>query len=194
MSILPTEFRDPDIVPPPAAPTEVEESKYITLYTILISVILLSGGQLPHAKLERYLRRMQIEDNTPVLAYPKTELLLKRMEKEGYLLKIRESAGAGGEEDVYWIVGPRGKVEVGDACTKGLVKNVYGDPEGDEGADLERRVARSLGLGEQPLPTKEPLASVQPKKRGLQKRTRDEDEGEEEEDDDDDEEGSVDDD
>ena len=90
-----------------------------------------------------------MEDNTPVEGYEKTEKLLKRIEREGYLVKIKESAGPGNEEDVFWMVGPRGKVEVGDSGVEGLTREVYGSPEGQESQELGRRIARSLGLGEQ---------------------------------------------
>lgn len=102
--------------------------------------------------MERYLRRLDILDNVPFGApasgAEKTEKLLKRMEKDGYLLKIKEASGTG-EDDVYWVVGPRGKVEVGDAGVSGLVKAVYGDLAGEEEDELERRIGRSLGLGEE---------------------------------------------
>lgn len=65
------------------------------------------------------------------------------MEREGYVTKVRESTGTG-EEDIYWVVGPRGKVEVGEEGVRGLVKAVYG---GEEVQELERRVERSLGAG-----------------------------------------------
>lgn len=143
-SILPSEFHDPEILPPTAAPTASEEATYTSLYTVLISLISLSGGSLPEAKLDRYLRRLGMEDNTPVTGYGKTEQLLKRMEREGYLLKVKESVGAG-EEDISWHVGPRGKVEVGRNGVRGLADAVYGYFEdGGEEAELQRRLTRTL--------------------------------------------------
>ena len=78
-----------------------------------------------------------------VLHGEKTEKVLKRMEREQYIVKVRERDG-GGEESVDYVVGPRGKVEVGERGVAGLVKRVYNkkDAEADE---LERRLVRSLG-------------------------------------------------
>lgn len=105
--------------------------------------------------MERYLRRLGIEDNAPMGApgggQEKTEKLLKRIEKDGYIVKIKEASGTG-EDDVYWTVGPRGKVEVGEGGVEGLVKAVYGEMNGEEEEELERRIARSLGWGEERPP------------------------------------------
>ena len=78
-----------------------------------------------------------------VLNGEKTEKVLKRMEREQYIVKVRERDG-GGEETVDYVVGPRGKVEVGERGVAGLVKRVYNkkDAEADE---LEKRLVRSLG-------------------------------------------------
>ncbi|KXL49075.1 hypothetical protein M433DRAFT_527374 [Acidomyces richmondensis BFW] len=142
-SILPAPFKHPEILCPAAIPTSTEESTYIALYTLLISLIALSGGTLPDAKLNRYLRRLDLADRTPLSSASATEAMLRRMEREGYVTKVRESTGTG-EEDIYWVVGPRGKVEVGEEGVRGLVKAVYG---GEEVQELERRVERSLGAG-----------------------------------------------
>ncbi|KAK5108727.1 hypothetical protein LTR62_007874 [Meristemomyces frigidus] len=153
ISVLPTQFHDSVILPPPAVPSQVEESKYISIYTTLISLISLSGGQLNETKMHRYLRRLQMEDNTPVAGYNKTENLLKRIERENYLVKVKEVVGTG-DEDVYWTVGPRGRVEVGDDGVAGLTKAVYGEMDEEGEAELDRRIARSLALNERVLPSK----------------------------------------
>lgn len=137
-------------MPPTAAPSEEVEDSYIALYTLLIATILLSGGTLPEAKMERVLRRLGIEDRVPVdldKTGDKTETLFKRMERDGYVYKIKEATGTG-EDDIYYVVGPRGKVEVGEMGVQGLVKAVYGNMDEAEEAELERKMARSLGLGE----------------------------------------------
>ena len=146
-SILPFWLRDPEVLPPAAAPTQAVEGTYTALYSLLVALIMLGGGQVAQAKMERYLRRLGLEDRTPVPGSEKTEKLLKRLEREGYIREIREKATQG-EEDVSFIVGPRGKVEVGERGVEGLVKAVYGHLEGEDGEELERRIARSLGLGE----------------------------------------------
>ena len=133
-----------------SAPTSAEESKYTALYTLLISSIQLSDGALLDAKMERYLRRLSLEDNTPLEGpdISRTENLFKRFDREAYILKVKEVAGFLGEEDVFWVVGPRGKIEIGEDGMLGLVRAVYGDlgEEGEE--ELESKIARSLGVAE----------------------------------------------
>ena len=125
--------------------------------------------------MDRYLRRLGMEDNTPVPNYEKTEKLLKRLERDGYVFKVKEGTGTG-EDDVYWSVGPRGKVEVGELGVRGLVGAVYGEmgEGGDE--ELERRVARSLGLGEAAAKV---TRNGEKKKRGRPREDAEEEEDEE---------------
>lgn len=127
------------------------------------------------------MKRVHLEDSTPIEGYEKPAALIKRMEKDGYIVRIKET-GPGGEEDISWIVGPRGKVEVGDNGVRGLTKAVYGDPEDPE--DLERRIARSLGVGERPFERQKQQAEAGKKKRG--RPSRDEQNGEDEDEDEDD--------
>lgn len=98
------------------------------------------------SKLDRYLSRANINEVTPfshsVSTMDKTEKLLKKLEKDGYIVKIKDSSS--GEETVEWVVGPRGKVEVGDKGVRGLVKTVYGDAGDTE--DLNRRLERSIAV------------------------------------------------
>lgn len=100
----------------------------------------------------RYLRRMNADDYTPI---DKTDKLLARLCKEGYLVRTREMDG--GEEVIEFMVGPRGKMEVGSGGVAGLVREVYGRGRGSrEGgstqaereirADFEARLRRSLGI------------------------------------------------
>jgi melanoma-associated antigen len=140
--------------------------------------------------MERYLTRFQMEDNTPIADYKKQEALLKRMEREGYLVKVREST-AHGDEEVNWFVGPRGKVEVGDDGVRGLTKAVWGETDEEGEQELERRIARSLGMAEKAPPTvrEQPVGKGQQKRRGRIRKDaagEDEDEEAEEEEDEDD--------
>lgn len=151
-SVLPQRFRVAEILPPPQIPTAETESQYVALYTFVIALILLSGGSIPDNRLDRHLKRANVED-TSALANPaaysgldKTEKLLKRMEKDGYVVKIRDTST--GEETIDWIVGQRGKVEVGEVGVSGLVKAVYGELDEDDADELERKLERSLGLAE----------------------------------------------
>ena len=114
------------------------------LYTFIIATIYLAGGMLPEAKLERYLRRTNADQSTPV---DKTDKLIQRLIKDGYIVRSKENSG--GEELVNYMVGPRGKVEVGEEGVAGLVRTVYGQ-KADE--DLDKKLERSLGLGQRRVP------------------------------------------
>ena len=132
---------------------------------------------MPEAKLERYLRRTNADHSTPV---DKTDKLLQRLIKEGYIVKIRDNSS--GEELVDYMVGPRGKVEVGEDGVAAFVKRVYGQ-KADE--DLNKKLERSLGLGERRPPIEQGTtvngASDGGKKRGRPQRARTEDDREESE-------------
>lgn len=71
----------------------------------------------------------------------------------------------GGEELVEYMVGPRGKVEVGEKGVAGLVREVFGRQAAVDGAEdltgierdqmeeFERRLQRSLGIRARPQQT-----------------------------------------
>lgn len=141
-STLPAAYRRPDILPPAKIPSTAAESSYVGLTTFLVALIFLSPGQsLAETRLERHLKRMNADNYA--LSGEKTEKVLKRMEREGYIVKVRER-DQGGEETVDYIVGPRGRVEVGERGAAGIVREVYGR-SGAEADELERRLVRSLG-------------------------------------------------
>lgn len=143
MSTLPPPFRTPEILPPSKAPTSFLDSTYTALYTFIIAVITLSGGSILEQRLDRYLKRTNIDQYTPI---DRTDRLLQRLCKEGYLVRNREMDG--GEEVIEYIVGPRGKVEVGESGVSGLVRKVYGrtaPAEGEANDEFEARLARSVG-------------------------------------------------
>jgi melanoma-associated antigen len=143
-STLPSSLRTPAILPPSKVPSMAAESSYTGLYTFIVSVIYLTqGGRIGEGKLERILTKMNAGIN--VLGGEKTDKVLKRMEREGYIVKIRERE-AGGEETVEWTVGPRGKVEIGERGVAGLVCEVYGKRD-EELEELEARLEKSLGKG-----------------------------------------------
>ena len=141
-SVLPQRFHTTEILPPPKCPTGDAEAAYVGLYSLVVAVVSLSGGAVQEGKLERHLKRLNAEQSTPV---GKTQEVLGRMCKEGYLHKVKEGSGA--DELVEYHVGPRGKVEVGMEGVAGLVRKVYG--EGGEGIgedELARRIERSLNV------------------------------------------------
>ena len=146
-SAIPFEYRSASILTPPACPTPADEAAFSGLYSFIVTLILLSPSQsLAEGRLMRHLGRMNAEDYWT--SGEKTDVVLKRMERQGYIIKVRERDG-GGEESVDYVVGPRGKVEVGEKGAAGLVRGVYyGGASNDVNRDeLERRLVRSLGDG-----------------------------------------------
>jgi hypothetical protein len=118
------------------------EDSYIGLYTMVIALITISGGMMPEGKLDRALRRMNADNSTPLGTKEKT---LKLIVDNGYIARIKETQ-AGGEETVDYIVGPRGKLEVGRAGVADLVRMMYG--QGGEEEELEKRIERTLNIAE----------------------------------------------
>lgn len=133
VSVLPEKYRTPAIIAPSKVQSADGEASYVALYSLVISIITLSGGELSDPRLRRHLARLNAADNMPG-ANPtdenapseKTEQVLQRMIKQGYLVKVVESRTQGDEEAVTWHVGPRGKVEVNNESIANLVRTVYG--------------------------------------------------------------------
>jgi hypothetical protein len=165
-NVLPDRFRASDIISPPQIPTAEAESAYVGLYTMVIALISLCGGQLSEGKLDRFLKRMNAGQSGLVDGIDKQ---LARMIKEGYIVKIKDSSG--GEEIVDWMVGPRGKVEVAEDAVANLVRTVYGGAMSD---DLEQRLQRSLNLSDSADPRQQAVvdAGVTPTQGGGRPRGR----------------------
>jgi hypothetical protein len=141
-STLPQKYNIPAIITPSHIPSASAESAYMGLYTLIVSIIMLNDGRVSDEKLMRYLQRLNANVNTPV---DSTELLFAKMQKQGYIVKIKDNAN--GADITDWMVGPRGKVEVGAEGVKGLVETVYGDTAPD---DLDVRLKASLGIKDGP--------------------------------------------
>ena len=175
-STLPPAYRVPEILPPTKAPME---GTYTGIYSFIIAVILLNGGVLQESKLERYLKRTNADTYTPI---DRTDRLLQRLCKEGYLIRNREMDG--GEEIIEYIVGPRGKMEVGARGVAGLVREVYGRTSGGENMtvaereqieEFELRLSRSLGLKMEPSRSQEDDPGESSQGRRQSRRNEDED-------------------
>lgn len=78
----------------------------------------------------------------------KTELILKKMEKQGYVIKRVDKplAGQDGDHTITWHVGPRAKEEVGLDGVMGMVREVYGESWGE---DMEKKLRSSLNIKHQ---------------------------------------------
>ena len=140
-STLPAPFRAPSVLRPPIVGPAGLEASYVGLYSFIVGLIYLSQGQrVTEGKLQRHLKRVNASNY--VLAGEKIDKVLKRMEKDGYIVKVKERE-VGGEETVEWVVGPRGRMEIGPEGIAGLVTEIWGP--GIDLGDLERRLDRSLG-------------------------------------------------
>lgn len=139
---VPAQYRVPEAVGPGRAAARAEDdtaAAYVGLYTMVIALITIAGGRLPEGKLDRALRRMNAEQTTPVDTKDKT---LAAMARDGYIVKVREAVG--GDETVDYIVGPRGRVEVGGEGFAAVVRRVYGEGEGE--AEVAQKIKRTLDV------------------------------------------------
>lgn len=196
MSLLPAAFRDPAIIPPSKVVSDDGEAAYMALYTTIISIIALSGGELSEPRLRRHLTRLNASDtmpsqnpNDPNAPSEKTEDVLQRMIKQGYLVKAIGAVGLGdNDEDLTtWHIGPRGKAEVTNEAIAEFVRQVYGQSDPDIEAKLQRslkvRVREEAEDAEEP-PEEEPgNGDPGPSSRRRSRRREAAEEEEEEEDD-----------
>ena len=128
-------------MPPSIISSQKEEAQYVALCTLIISLISLSpGDSLPDSKLLHHLKRLHLDINTPLGT---TEKTLDRMRKESYLVRITNSDANGENETVDWMVGGRGKVEIGAMGVRGFVREVYGE---GAPAGFDKRLQKGLGL------------------------------------------------
>ncbi|KAL7268520.1 hypothetical protein RUND412_008856 [Rhizina undulata] len=134
LSTLPAAFRDPEILNPQG----FREQTYTGLVSMIVSLVYLNGRTIPEAKLDRYLKRMNADEYTPI---DKTEKILQTMVRLGYLLKVKDDTG---EVTAYeYHLGPRAKVEIGVEGVEGLVKSVYGVTVP---GDVEAKIRRNIGV------------------------------------------------
>ncbi|KAJ5053732.1 uncharacterized protein L3040_000023 [Drepanopeziza brunnea f. sp. 'multigermtubi'] len=138
-TILPSEYRIPDIMPASNIESEEKEASYIGICTTIVSLIALSPNDcLPDHKLLSYLQRLNLDVNT---GFGKTEVLLAKMAKDGYIYRTIEKTVD--EEQIDWRVAARGKAEIGNNGIQGLVREVYGE---EAPTDLDKKLQRSLGM------------------------------------------------
>ncbi len=140
-SVLPAAYRSAAIIAPSRIPTVEAEATYLAFYTMVVSLIWLNANELSDPKLMLHLTRLNANKN---VASETTELTLKRMERQGYVVRKvdRPPVGHEGENTVMWHVGPRGREEIGLDGVMGFVRAVYGDSDDD----LEKKLRSSLGI------------------------------------------------
>jgi hypothetical protein len=180
-TIVPERYRVPEAIGPSRPAEKAEDdtaAAYVGLYTMVMALIIIAGGRLPENKLDRSLRRMNANQSTPVDTTDKTIAL---MIKDGYIVRVKETVN--GDDTIDYIVGPRGKVEMGREGFAELVRRIYGDDEDEE--ELEKKIKRTLDVagatsgvtpaGEAPTPH-----AAAGRKRGRPRRGVDEDEDDDE--------------
>ncbi|EAQ89927.1 hypothetical protein CHGG_06546 [Chaetomium globosum CBS 148.51] len=147
VSTLPETFTTPAIITASKVESAEGEASYIALYTTIIAIIMLSGGELSDPRLRRHLSRLNALENMPSMnphngASPneKTDSVLQRMIKQGYLVRVTESGSMGDDDGTTWHVGPRGKVEVGKDAIAAFVRTIYGGSN----EELESKLQVSL--------------------------------------------------
>jgi hypothetical protein len=107
---------------------------------MVIALITIAGGMIAEGKLDRALRRMNADNSTPMGTKDKT---LTLMAKDGYITRVKDNSS--GEETVDYIVGPRGRVEVGRDGFAKFVRMIYGNEDQEE---LERQIERTLNVAD----------------------------------------------
>ncbi|KAK3996983.1 MAGE family-domain-containing protein [Cladorrhinum sp. PSN332] len=149
VSTLPEELRK--ALTPSKVSSEDGEAAYTAIYTLLISIITLSGGELSDPRLRRQLARLNVDNNMPSMnpndstnPSEKTELVLQRMAKQGYLVKVTENKTYGDDDSTTWHVGPRGKVEVDNESIARFIRTVYGGST----EEIEQKLQASLQVQE----------------------------------------------
>ncbi|KAI1079640.1 MAGE-domain-containing protein [Whalleya microplaca] len=139
VSTLPPEYKSQSIIGPSRIPSSSEEAAYVGFYTMIISLIVLSGGELSDLKLKRYLTRLNASQNLPM---DKTENVLQKIVRQGYVDKVVEKSDGGDDDMVTWCIGSRGKIEVPPQSIAAVVTEVWGElPD-----DFNKKLQRSLGI------------------------------------------------
>lgn len=108
---------------------------------MVIALITIAGGMIAEGKLDRAFRRLNLDHSTLL---GNKDKILALMIKDGYIVRIKDASS--GEETIDYIVGPRGKVEVGHEGFRNFVQMMYGDEEDQE--ELEKRIERTLNVAE----------------------------------------------
>ncbi|KAL1797194.1 hypothetical protein ACET3X_003800 [Alternaria dauci] len=139
-TVLPEQYRIPEIIGPSRSTEQDmnQEDSYVGLYTMVMALITIHGGLIPEGKLDRALRRMNADQTTPVGTKDKT---LANMIKDGYIVKVKDTPN-GGEETIDYIVGPRGKIEVGRDGVAQLIRRMFGSSEDED--ELDKKIQRTL--------------------------------------------------
>ncbi|KAL8338527.1 hypothetical protein RB598_007062 [Gaeumannomyces tritici] len=155
VTTIPEPYRSAAIIPPSKIQSSDAEAIHVGLYSLIITIITLNGGELSDHKLKRYLQRMNANVNTPL---EKTEAMLQRLIRQAYVVKTVERNPQSDDDAVTWHVGPRGKQEVTHEAIANIAREVYGAAANDE---LEKKLHASLRIAERKPPRREGSAEAE---------------------------------
>ncbi|KAK6516894.1 hypothetical protein TWF506_006778 [Arthrobotrys conoides] len=144
VSILPDIYRLPILI----SPQLPDDQTLLGIGSAIVTLVYLSGSSMGEKVLQRHLRKFGVEDRIPVEGNResgKMENIMGRLVREGYLVKLKDEVIPGQEQTYTYVVGPRGKLEVGREGTTRFVKKIYEGVDGEVDEGFERKVNRALG-------------------------------------------------
>jgi hypothetical protein len=155
VTTLPAEYRTPLVLGKPQSEVNEKENYYVGMCTTVVTLVYLHSGRLGDNRLDTVLFRKMGISSTEA-----TELLT-RMDKEGFIKKIVDTST--GQESIDYIVGPRGKVQIGEEGVANFVKGVWGE---DDAEDLDKQLKKTLDLSAKQSKPQSNGTTREPKKRG----------------------------
>ncbi|KAF3922826.1 hypothetical protein ABW21_db0205328 [Orbilia brochopaga] len=144
VSILPEKFRIPNLL----APQLPDDQTVLGLGSVILTLVYLSNRSLQENTLKRHLRKFGIDERIAVEGNRETgrvENILAKLVKDGYLVKLRDEVIPGQEQTFTYVIGPRGKLEMGREGVMAYVKRIYEGADGEVEDTLERKINRAIG-------------------------------------------------
>ncbi|KAF3206331.1 hypothetical protein TWF106_000716 [Orbilia oligospora] len=147
VSILPDQYRLPILM----SPQLPDDQTILGIGSAIVTLVYLSGRSVGEKVLLRHLRKFGVEDRIPVEGNRengKMENIMGKLIREGYLVKLKDEVVPGQEQTYTYVVGPRGKLEVGREGATRFVKKIYEGVDGEVDEAFERKINRALGKEE----------------------------------------------
>ncbi|KAK6331138.1 hypothetical protein TWF696_003207 [Orbilia brochopaga] len=144
VSVLPEKFRIPALL----ASQLPDDQTVLGIGSAIVAIVYLSNRSIGENLLKRHLRKFGIDDRIAVEGNRETgrvENILAKLVKDGYLVKLRDEVVPGQEQTFTYVIGPRGKLEMGREGVLAYVRRVYEGADGEVEENLERKVNRAMG-------------------------------------------------